>query len=189
MSHPLPHIPTHIGPFSVRSLVHALLALGIATTALHVPPLWFYGVVLGLTCAFAWTRRHHYLVALHDRTHTSYGEFFFVAGVLLSYVFFADTAHAWYVALLTLALADPLAAFVGNRYGKRAYRIAGERRTVEGTVTCILVTSCIGMWAGVPVTSALAGGLVIGFIENVSIRGSDNMTVPVFAGLMALLAL
>ena len=183
------HIPTHVGPLPVRNLVHALLALGIALVGPRIEPMWFYTGMVLLTAVFAWGRQYHFLAPPHDRTHVSFGEFFFIAGVLISYYFFSGNTHAWHAALFTLAFADPLAAMVGNRYGKISYSIAGERRTVEGTLTCIVLTSLILAGVGVSPMWALAGGSIVGTIENLSLRGLDNLTVPVVAGLIGLLAL
>ena len=92
------------------------------------------------------------------------------------------------VAIYTLAIADPLAAIVGIRWGKR--RIA-KNRTLEGSLTFFVMTLAIAFLVLVRSTDApgltiAAAGLTIAFAaavcELLPLRIDDNLTIPLFVG-------
>jgi dolichol kinase len=92
------------------------------------------------------------------------------------------------VAIYTLAIADPLAAIVGIRWGRR--RI-GRNRSLEGSAA-FFVTTLVIAWvvlgqgvnhsaaavAGAAVTTAAAAAVC----EILPLRIDDNMTIPLFVG-------
>lgn len=92
------------------------------------------------------------------------------------------------VAIYTLAIADPLAAVVGIRWGRR--RIA-QNRTLEGSAAFFSATLVVA-WvvlaqgtnhpaaavAGAAVTIALAAAAC----ETLPLRIDDNLTIPLFVG-------
>lgn len=92
------------------------------------------------------------------------------------------------VAIYTLAIADPAAAIVGIRWGRR--RIA-QNRSLEGSAaffcaTLLVATAVLGQAtdgstlavAGAALTIALAAALC----ELLPLRIDDNMTIPLFVG-------
>ena len=121
----------------------------------------------------------------HQAEHTSFGEFFFIGGIAFSYVFFVEQPHTWFAALLTLSFADPFAALVGRKWGEHTYCIYGEKRSVEGTIACFVIATAIFMSTGSSVSASSIGGVVIALAEALSVRGSDNMTLPIIAGFVA----
>jgi dolichol kinase len=165
----------------VRNLAHSTFALGIAYIAPRMEAFWVYLGLGVFTLVFAWARQREAFRIFHSVSHRSYGEFFFIAGAGLSFFLFSTSLSAWYSAMLVMALADPLAAFVGAR-GRRVYHMFGERRTLEGTLVCMVIASVVFFVAQIPVAYALIGGLAIACIENLSFRGSDNLTLPLMAG-------
>src|SRR5205814_605793 len=83
------------------------------------------------------------------------------------------------VAIYTLAVADPLAAVVGIRYGRR--RIARDR-TLEGSLafsaaTLVIVAFVLGWGADAPALALAAAGC-----ELLPLRIDDNLTIPLFVG-------
>jgi phytol kinase len=87
--------------------------------------------------------------------------------------------------ILVLALGDAAAALVGRRFGRTRYRVGSSTRTAEGTAAMIVfsvaalvaATSLFESDVSTPAllgVAALAGGL-----EGVSVRGLDNLVVPV----------
>jgi dolichol kinase len=92
------------------------------------------------------------------------------------------------VAIYTLAIADPLAAIVGIRWGRR--RIA-HNRSLEGSAAFFVATLVIA-WvvlaqgvtpsaltvAGAAFTIALAAAVC----ETLPLRIDDNLTIPLFVG-------
>jgi len=92
------------------------------------------------------------------------------------------------IAIYTLAIADPLAAVVGIRYGRR--RIA-QHRSLEGSLAFFTATLAIALLvlgngsegsrlaiAGAAITiGAAAAGC-----ELLPLRIDDNLTIPLFVG-------
>jgi dolichol kinase len=165
----------------VRSIAHSALALTVAYVAPRIDAVWVYVGLGALALVFVWARQRELFRIFHSVSHRSYGEFFFVAGAGASFFLFSTMPSVWYSAMLIMALADPLAALAGA-HGRHVYHIRGERRTVEGTFVCLVVASAVFFVAQVPAMYALLGGIAIACIENLSLRGSDNLTLPVIAG-------
>jgi dolichol kinase len=95
------------------------------------------------------------------------------------------------IAIYTLAIADPLAAIVGIRWGRR--RIVADR-SLEGSAAFFGATLAVAVFvfasttAGTPL--AIAGAaILIAFAsagcELLPLRIDDNLTIPVFVGFTA----
>jgi diacylglycerol kinase (CTP) len=92
------------------------------------------------------------------------------------------------LAIYTLAIADPLAAVVGIRFGRD--RISGNR-TLQGSLAFLAATvaiaACVLRWgtAAPPGTIAAASGaigLAAACLELLPLRIDDNLTIPIFVG-------
>jgi dolichol kinase len=91
------------------------------------------------------------------------------------------------VAIYTLALADPVAAVVGIRFGRR--RIT-QNRTVEGslgffTATLVVATLVLGLYSAPSARvagAAAAIALAATAFELLPLRIDDNLTIPLFVG-------
>jgi diacylglycerol kinase (CTP) len=92
------------------------------------------------------------------------------------------------VAIYTLGVADPLAAVVGIRYGRR--RIA-LNRSLEGSLAFFAATVMIAAFVlgwgsdGSPMAIAAASvtiGLAGAVCELLPLRVDDNLTIPLFVG-------
>jgi diacylglycerol kinase (CTP) len=92
------------------------------------------------------------------------------------------------IAIATLAVADPLAAVVGIRFGRR--RIT-HNRTVEGSLAFFVATVAIATvvlrWGASAAPASIAGisttiGLAAVGCELLPLRIDDNLTIPIFVG-------
>lgn len=101
----------------------------------------------------------------------------------------------FYLPILSLALADPAAALVGKKWGKRKYTLFNHTKSYIGSAACAVVASVLcftalrNQW---PESSfafvlcfSLAYALIIALAEAISTKGWDNFTIPI-AGLIAL---
>jgi phytol kinase len=94
------------------------------------------------------------------------------------------------VALLQMSLADGFAAIVGTRFGRdNKYHLLGHNKSVVGTATFLFVSLAIliGYSTGVHTLAAsiiLFGALAATMLENIAPFGLDNVTVPLFIGLL-----
>lgn len=101
----------------------------------------------------------------------------YVAGCFVAVAVFPRTVAV--AAILVLALADPLASYVGRRWGRRPFGTG----TVEGSVVfvgaALLVLWPFAGW-GVALVVAVATALV----ERIPWPLDDNLTVPLASGLV-----
>ena len=113
----------------------------------------------------------------------------FVIAVLLTIITVPKLAAL--IAIYTLAAADPMAAIVGIRFGRR--RITANR-TLEGSLAFFTVTLAIGAlvfrW-GTPASESTIGfaaasiALIATICEVLPLRIDDNLTIPIFVGFAA----
>ncbi len=149
----------------------------------------FVGVVLN---RISDAKFHHYS---HGMERRGYGDVYFALAVVLCAAF-TDEQVFFALAILTLALADGLAAIVGKKFGKKtAYKVFGQTKSLVGSMTFWLVSlSILGggvLYAYQDIGFAGYVGLlvllppVLTLLENFSAGGLDNVTVPlaVLAGL------
>lgn len=110
----------------------------------------------------------------------------FVIAVLLTMLSVPKLAAL--IAIYTLAIADPLAAVVGIRFGR--HRIS-HNRSLEGSLAFFLATVSIAVavlhWGtGVAWTPIIEVAIFVGIIatlcELVPLRVDDNLTIPIFVG-------
>ena len=92
------------------------------------------------------------------------------------------------VAIYTLAIADPLAAVVGIRFGRR--HIAHDR-SLEGSLAffgaSVAIATLVLRWgtgaAGLTIAGASAAiGITAAGCELLPLRIDDNLTIPIFVG-------
>ena len=95
------------------------------------------------------------------------------------------------IAIYTLAIADPMAAVVGIRYGRR--RIA-QNRSLEGSLafagaTLVIAAVVLGYTADAPALALAGASLTIALVaaacELLPLRIDDNLTIPLFVGFAA----
>jgi phytol kinase len=122
--------------------------------------------------------------AIHSVQRPTWGEIMFGLSVgLVAYMTHNPAIYA--VALLHMSLADGLAAIFGVRYGaSNAYQIFGHRKSVAGTATFALVSTLIligfGIQQGIGFHLSFVP-LILGaaILENLAVRGIDNLLIPV----------
>lgn len=93
--------------------------------------------------------------------------------------------------ILVMGYGDGLAAVIGQSIKSKTFKIAGNTKSVAGCITMFAVTSIIlsgflyyysaEYWA---IKSIVVAGIMT-LIEAVSIKGTDNITVPLLTSLLA----
>jgi phytol kinase len=128
--------------------------------------------------------------AIHSVQRPTWGEIFFALSVgLLA----ALTQDGWMymAALLHMSLADGLAAIVGTRFGTRSnYQVLGHAKSLIGSATFFVISVVIFVGYSIGTDTAMAPIVILGAsivattLENVSTRGLDNITVPVWVAIV-----
>ncbi len=121
---------------------------------------------------------------IHTVERPTWGEVYFALAVGgLALLTHNNAIYA--AALLHMGLADGLAAIIGVRYGAHnSYKVLGHTKSIAGTLT-FLFCSMIILIVYATVTPHLiapvilvALAIVATALENVSVRGLDNIVVP-----------
>lgn len=156
-------------PWIFRS-AWTVLALGVV----------FGGIIWG-------TRRLGLLGSVHAVERRSEGGIWYpIAIVLLFFVGFGQPVF-YLISLGALVLSDALAALVGEAYGRTPYEVEEDRRTVEGSAVFFLVTFFAAhlplllltdVTRGAAVLIAVQIALLVTLFEAISVRGNDNLIVP-----------
>jgi phytol kinase len=134
---------------------------------------------------------------LYGVRRPSLGEIYMPLSLTLLWLLAAGDALAFAVPTLVLTLADPAAALVGMRYGRRRYAGVDGAKSLEGSCACGLVAAaCVAMplveFGGASAAHALALALTVALIvtlaEALAWRGLDNLLLPLvtFGALRAL---
>jgi dolichol kinase len=205
-------LPTAAGPAVrptnvPRSLFH-LASAAVALTAVALLPSrgWLIAIP-GTFAVYAWAmeigrrfspRLNDHLMRIygviahpHERYRINSATWYGTALVLLA--LFA-TVPAMMAAVMVLGVADPVAAFVGRRWGRRVLR-AG--RSLEGTLAffvsgtlaaaVVLALSHAGTPVAITIMALLAGGAGA-IAELFATRLDDNFTIPLAVGAIATIA-
>jgi len=116
------------------------------------------------------------LIRNHERRSLT-GSSFLVFSFAISLVAFPKPIAV--AVMYYTVLGDGLASLVGKRWG----RIRLGRRSLEGSVACLL--ACLGIGITVPGLShplVILGAAVATAAEGVSIGLDDNLTIPIVSG-------
>lgn len=124
--------------------------------------------------------------SIHSVKRDTYGELLFPLGILLTSLI---TQNKWvfFVAIAHLALADGLAAVVGKKWGgKVGFHIGHEKKTVLGSLVfllcSLLITSIYVILSGDYhhyMSLIVVMPITLSIIENLTIKGLDNILVPI----------
>lgn len=128
--------------------------------------------------------------AIESVQRPTYGEIFFALVVgLLTFITHSKGIYA--AALLQMSLADGLAAIIGTWLGgNNSYRLLGNRKSVAGTMTFLLVSFGLligyGLFSAAGLSTAAAAVICVAAtaIENLGAFGIDNLLVPLLITLL-----
>jgi phytol kinase len=123
-----------------RKALHSILALIFAYSPFFLTKENILLLALCLLGIFLLVRGMRLYTPLHQVPRITYGELFFASGVLVALIVSWSSIVTFQLAMIVLAIADPLAGLVGMRFGKHIYYVFKEKRSFEGSVTCGLVT-------------------------------------------------
>ena len=132
---------------------------------------------------------------VHGVHRSSGGDLYFPIAATGLFVLADGDWVLYTVPMLTLTLADAVAALIGVAYGRHAYGTTSVKKTVEGSVAFIVVaflaTAGPLLLAGVSREKAILIGLTFGLLvmllEAIAWRGLDNLFIP-FGGFLLLRA-
>lgn len=184
-----------LGPEAARKLVHVTAGL------LAIPLPWVVRsdvsmlvLAAGGLAALVACRRLRLLRSIKAVDRSSSGDLFFPVGIALLFLVGREEPTLYLIGLSYLVASDAAAALVGRRYGRASYAVERQQKSVEGSVTFFVVSYLAAhliLLLGTDterVTSVLVAmqlALLATCFEAISLRGNDNILVPVVACLIA----
>ncbi len=125
----------------------------------------------------------------------SLGTFYYALSITFLIGLFWTLEQPQYAALgvLIMTWGDALAALVGQRWGKKVYRVFGVQKTVEGSLVMAGVSTVVSVgvlgssagWSAMILLVAMGIGVLASGLEVFSAGGIDNLTVPIGTALTA----
>lgn len=145
-------------------------------------------IALGMSTIFVFASKIGAMRSIHGVRRPSRGSEYYPVAIFLVYVMSHDQYWLYVSSILVLAVADTCAALIGSRYGVVLYEVEKERKSLEGSFVFLVVTFLVIHLplllmtdlarAACVMAAFLVAILVTGF-EAISIRGADNLIVPV----------
>ena len=185
-----------------RKLVHISIACYAATWAFFINPTGIALISLILIGAVIVMQKYPIMRSLQTAQRITYGELWYPLGIGLSAILFTNPI-IYALAVLHMGLADGMAAVVGVSMGKRAgkFKINNHTKSVAGTLAFIVVSFGIFLMYWLVFSNAplfrdsllyasiisLSSAVIVASIEVFAPKGSDNILVPITAGLLAIL--
>ncbi|MGH7724988.1 MAG: diacylglycerol/polyprenol kinase family protein [Candidatus Eiseniibacteriota bacterium] len=171
-----------------RKSIHS--AAGLVTMTFpwlfaHTGTLVALGAVCGAVLLAA--RKAGKLRSLFGIERGSWGELFFPLAILLLFAVGRDRPLFYVISIAALVVCDALAAVLGRAYGRHAYRVTTDQKSLEGSMVFLLsaflvfhlpllLASDLDRLGCVLIAAQLA--LLVASFEAISGRGSDNLIVP-----------
>lgn len=118
----------------------------------------------------------------------------YVMGLLLTLISFPKVVAL--IAIYTLAVADPLSAILGIKYGKTKIT---QHKSLQGSMafffSCFIVsllvlswsTNFLGMMIGQSILASFLIALTASLFEIIPLKLDDNLTIPLFTACISLL--
>ena len=178
---------------SNRIIIHLFTGLAVSAS-----PFLFSNNIQPIILAFLFflinliSYNNNNLKSFHDIGRESLGTIYFPLSFIIISGPFWDYSYQIAASFIILAVADPLASFVGNRKKvTHKYKIAGDIKSIEGSVimfttTLVLITLFsdfifIDFNILNTIIAIIICSIAITFAESISSKGSDNLTIPITA--------
>ncbi|HEY1835268.1 MAG TPA: hypothetical protein VGG13_00405 [Candidatus Saccharimonadales bacterium] len=179
----------HYHPEIVRKFVHISVATFAATWPFFIS--WTHIELLSLLLFLGVlaSRRYGYFRAVRDVKRHGWGELFFAMSIGFTALLALDK-WVFVAAMLSLGVADGLAAVVGTLFGENhRYKVFGHTKSRAGTtafwVAMILIVWFCGVMRGPRDgwTTLIWLPPLVTFCENIGVAGLDNILVPILVAI------
>ena len=130
--------------------------------------------------------KFHFISALEDIERKSYGTIAYSTSITILLILFWDNRpDAVSAGILMMAFGDGFAGLIGKKLTSPKWRILGQEKSLLGTLTMglmgIFILYFITEISGLPIDilRILAVSSLAVILEQISILGADNLTVPI----------
>lgn len=160
-------------------------------------PLIVGAMALSMSTMFALATKFQVFKSLYRVKRSSRGSEYYPVAIFLVFLLSADNLWIYFASILTLGVADAFAALVGTKYGRIHYTVQEGKKSLEGSLAFFLITLA-AIIAPAPFLTdlslanvfqvALLTATLLTAFEAISIKGADNLFVPVAATFILLKA-
>ncbi len=181
-------------PELTRKTVHLLGGVACILFPFLIQSTWVvFSLAAVFTAVLAWGAKTSQIKSLTDVKRVSWGSECYPTAIFLVYLVARDQLWLYSSSLLVLAVADAFAALIGTRYGTLLYEIEDSKKSLEGSLVFLIIAFLsihlpTLLLADFPrsttVLSAFLVALLVTGFEAVSLRGWDNLFVPVGVALI-----
>lgn len=178
-------------PTGTRRFAHVVGASTAACFPLYLHLRDVISLAVLFTVFLGWTALNHWLPSIHAVPRPTVGASVFPAGLGVAALLAWPHPHAYALAALVLALADPAAAMGGERFGGPSWPVPGGRKTLGGSLCCVAVALGLAIIFAFLCNSPRAPGVIAFAVLCAAIEGStgyglDNLTLPPVAAMLAI---
>ena len=168
-----------------RKFIHIVVGSFVAFWPFYLPWSDIQLISLAFIVVVLISRKINLFKSIHSVGRTTWGELYFGISVGLVSVM-SSNKWVYMVAILQMSLADGLAAVIGSSVliGRR-YKIFGHNKSVIGSLTFYIISFILTVvylifskGQSQPATVLIVLPLISTALENISVGGLDNLTVP-----------
>lgn len=186
---------------TMRKIIHSASGLMALAFPFLLASHWtLFLLISGFVLLLIAGQKFNFTRAINSTKRDSIGDILFPVGV---YCVFFLAFHSggksllsiYVCSILILSIADSAAALVGTRWGKHRMKITGLRKSWEGSaafavtafvIIAITLSSSQGLSFSLAFSVIIA--IALALLEAVSFHGTDNITVPITAFFLVLIA-
>lgn len=173
-----------------RKFVHLCTGLIALLFPLYIPnPLDLMILCGGFMVVVLLTNKYNILLSVNAIQRSSRGSVLFPIVVVICYLFeyYMENYVYFFIPILVLAFADPVAALVGKKWPKGKYSFRGNLKTLSGTTAFVFTAFVISSSSFYLIENAVTRhGMIFSFTiaifaaigEALSVRGYDNLLIP-----------
>ncbi|MCP3872025.1 MAG: hypothetical protein GY699_02575 [Desulfobacteraceae bacterium] len=176
-------------PEITRKTIHICCGLGCLFFPFFVKsPVWVFVIACLFTAFFFLSEKTGTLKSLNSVNRKSRGSEYYPIAVFLVFYICQDKLWLYITSILILSVSDAAAAIIGSSYGKIHYKVGKEDvKSLEGSfffwiLTFMAIQIPLLLMTDLPRANCILCALLISFlltgIEAVSIKGTDNIFVP-----------
>jgi phytol kinase len=164
-----------------RRILHAGTASVAAIAPIFVSQKEIILVSIIFAAALLIGRRYAVFSAIHSVERNTFGEAFLPLGVALTaLLFLPQSLAAFQFGILVMGIADALAGFVGEKFGRHTILFFGHKKSIEGSATFFLTSMAISfLYFPVFNLRLFLVPALLTLVELCLVYGLDNLVLPV----------
>jgi phytol kinase len=174
-----------------RKLAHIIAG----TSAAFLPLVMSFHQIMVLSLLFlpvmALSKNKNLFSSIHEVNRKTYGELYFPVAIFITAWWF-PTKDLFMYGVLVMGISDGLASIVGQKLGKKTYKLWQGKKSYVGSFAFFVATVVIGLLvapSSVSLAPLLAIGLVLTLVEASLSGGIDNLILPPVASGLLMIAL